>query len=240
MCSARSDFCFSSCFSTFQSGLNNLLFSQASPSQPASDPQAVAVVQAAITALGGATAISQAQSWTFQAQMQGAFENDIASYVMSTDTDTGHFLLANGVTASSPMTRSHFVPALAGLILLNQSQDLQFTIKYGGVSTLDSKAVTVITFEVGPDKVPGQTWFFDAANLPVQIRFQFPAEVGIRKSVFGTVALSDYKSVSGVLYPTKIVEFSHLVVPEVITLQSVTVSTTASPNESNPSAADSL
>ena len=132
------------------------------------------------------------------------------------------------------------MPALAGLILLNQSQDLQFTIKYGGVSTLDSKAVTVITFEVGPDKVPGQTWFFDAANLPVQIRFQFPAEVGIRKSVFGTVALSDYKSVSGVLYPTKIVEFSHLVVPEVITLQSVTVSTTASPNESNPSAADSL
>src|ERR1700680_2786417 len=104
---------------------------------PTSDPQAVAAVEAAITALGGATAIGQAQSWTFQAQMRGAFENDIASYVMSTDTDTGHFLLVNGVTASSPMTRSHFLPALAGLILLNQSKDPQFAIKYGGVSTLD-------------------------------------------------------------------------------------------------------
>jgi hypothetical protein len=212
----------------------------ASTSQPASDPQAVAIVQAAITVLGGTAAIGQAQSWTFQAQMRGAFINDIASYTMSTDSGTGGFVSANGMTLPLRMTRSHFVPALVGLILLTESQDAEFTVKYGGTSTFNSEPVTVIVFQVGPDKAAGQTWFFDAANLPVQISFQFPAEVGTRKSVFGTVALSGYKSVSGVLYPTKIVEVSHFAVAEIITLQSVTVSATASPNESNPSAADSL
>jgi hypothetical protein len=66
--------------------------------QPVSDPQAVAVVHAAITTLGGATAISQAQSWTFQAQMQGSRANGSVQYVMSTDTDTGKFVRPDGTT----------------------------------------------------------------------------------------------------------------------------------------------
>lgn len=211
----------------------------ASTPQPASDPQAVAIVQAAITALGGATAIGQAQSWTFNAQMRGAFGNDIASYTMSTDTDTGRVVLANGTSVPAPMTRSHFVPALVGLILLNQSQDSEFTIEYGGTSTIDSKPVTVVIFAFGPAKLPGQVWYFDGSSLPVQVRFQLSAEIGTRKSVFGMVALSDYQSVSGVLYPFKIVEFSGRGLPEVVTLQSVSPGATASRNEPNPSAADS-
>jgi len=211
---------------------------QAASAQPASDPQAVAVVQAAITALGGAAAISQSQSWTFHAQMRGAVGSENISYAMSTDTDTGSVVLARGITVPLSMTHSYFVPALVGAILLKESQDPIFSIFYGGTSTLDSKPVTVIVFTVGP-KFPAQVWYFDVANLPVQVDFRLSAEIGTRKSVSGRVLFSGYFSVSGVLYPSQMTEFAPARLPEIVTLQSVSPSATISPNEPNASAGDS-
>ena len=217
-----------------------LLFSVPLPAQTTTsangDSQAIAVVQAAITALGGATAIGQAKSWTLQAVMRGAFGNANVNYAMSTDTHTGNIVLPNGQALSAPMTRSHLVPALVGKVLLNESQDPEFSILYGGTSTVDSKSVTVIIFTAGPAKLPGQIWFFDATNLPVRVDFRLAAEIGAKKSVFGTVALSDYRSVSGVLYPFRIIEFAQ---GEIITLQSVSSGPTASPDEPNALAGDS-
>src|SRR6267154_4009019 len=84
--------------------LNISGWAQAPSSTPpqSSDPQAVAVVQAAITALGGATAIGQAQSWTFHAQTQGPHSNWTVDYVISTDTDTGKIGRADGTTLPAP------------------------------------------------------------------------------------------------------------------------------------------
>ena len=71
---------------------------QTSSIQAASDPQAVAVVQAAITALGGATAIGQAQSWTFQGSLSGPTANGNVSYTVSTAIDTTSYIpLRNGL-----------------------------------------------------------------------------------------------------------------------------------------------
>src|SRR5579863_4887527 len=70
---------------------------------PASDPQAVAVVQAAITALGGATAIGQVQTWELQALADGPIDNgkisDTISFEIPNDT-----IVINGV---SRPTRGH-------------------------------------------------------------------------------------------------------------------------------------
>ncbi len=201
--------------------------------QPASDPQAVAVVQAAITALGGATAIGQAQSWTFQAQTQGPHSNGNIDYTISTDTDTGKRFLRDGTTRPAPAIHSHFVPALVGAILLTESQDPNFSMLYAGASTMDSKPVTAIIFAVGPAKLPAQIWTFDAANLPVQIDFRLPAQIGARESFPFVVALSDYQPVSGVQYPFRIISFVPGKPPEIVTLQSVSASTTAPPNDFN-------
>lgn len=208
---------------------------QPSPAQVASDPQAVAVVQTAITALGGATAISQAETWTFRADMQGPHANGDVNYAISTDTDTGKVMRKDGTMKPAPLIHSHFVPALVGAILLKESQDSTFTIQYGGTSTLDSKPVTVITFftAVGTVILPAQIWSFDAANLPVRVDFRFPAEIGGRRSFPGMVALADYRSVSGVLYPFRIVSRLPGWLPQIILLQSVAASTVASPNEFN-------
>jgi hypothetical protein len=206
---------------------------QAAPSQPASDPQAVAVVQAAISALGGATAIGQSQSWTFQAQMQGSQANGNVEYVMSTATDTGTLVRPDGTKVPAPAIRSLFVPALAGAVLLKESQNPEFSLHYGGQSTLDSKLVSIIVFSAGPIPFPSQIWYFDAANLPVQIDFRLPAEIGARQSFYGSVALSDYRQASGVLHPFRMVTFPQGKPPQIVTVQSVNTSATASPNEYN-------
>jgi hypothetical protein len=211
---------------------------QATPAQPTSDPQAVAVVQAAITALGGATAIGQAQSWTFQAQTQGPHSNGSVDYVISTDTDTGKLARADGTTRPAPKIHSHFVPALVGAILLKESQDPEFSMQYAGPSTQDSKPVTTIVFRVGSEGFPAQIWTFDAANLPVQIDFRLPAEIGARQTFPLVVALSDYRPVAGVLHPFQIVTFWPGKPPEIVTLQSVNANATAPPNDFNGPAGD--
>jgi hypothetical protein len=204
----------------------------ASSPQPGSDPQAVAVVQAAITALGGAAAIGQAQSWTFQAQMQGPHANGNVEYLISTDTDTGKRLRRDGKMRAAPLIHSHFLPALVGAILVKESQDPAFTIQYGGTSAIDSKPVTTIIFNFanGP-KFPAQIWTFDATNLPVLVDFKAPAEIGARRSFPVVVALSDYRSVSGVLYPFLISSLLPGRPPQVVTVQSLAPATTVVPNE---------
>jgi hypothetical protein len=127
---------------------------QASAPQPTSDPQAVAVVQAAITALGGATAIRQAQSWTFQAETQGPHSNGSINYTISTDADSGKVMRADGTMKAAPLIHSHFVPALVGAILLKESQDPEFSMQYGGPSTLESKPVTPSSLQVVKHKFP--------------------------------------------------------------------------------------
>jgi hypothetical protein len=205
---------------------------QSAAVQPTGDPQAVAVVQAAITALGGATAIGQAQSWTFQAQMQGPHANGNVEYLISTDTDTGKRLLRDGTMRPAPLIHSHFVPALVGAILLKESQDPTFTLQYGGTSTIDSKPVTTVIFNfaVGP-KFPAQIWTFDSGSLPVVIDFSAPAEIGARQSFPVVVALSDYRSVSGVLYPYHISSLLPGKLPQIVSVQSLVAATTIVANE---------
>jgi hypothetical protein len=211
---------------------------QAPQSAPQSDPQALAVVQAAITALGGATALAQAQSWTFQAQMQGSRANGSVEYVMSTDTDTGKFVRPDGTTRPAHAIHSLFVPALVGSILLKETKDPEFSLHYVGLSTVDSKPVTIIVFTIEPDGFPAQIWSFDASNLPVWVDFRSPAEIGARQSLYGEVALSDYRPVSGVLYPFRMISIVSGKPPEIVTLQLVAPAAGAPPNMFNGPAGD--
>jgi hypothetical protein len=214
---------------------------QAASAQPASDPQAVAVVQAAITALGGAVAIGQAQSWTFQGRMFGAFGNENVSYAISTDADTGTLVFPDGTTKPAPKPQSYFLPALAASILLRQFQDPAFTMRSGGTTTMDSKPVTIVIFDfqAGTVQFPAQVWVFDASNLPVRVDFRLPTEIGAKRSIHGTVLLSDFHLVSGVLYPFTMVEMLPAAPTEVVTIHSVSSTVSAPKNEANAMGGDS-
>lgn len=210
----------------------------ASTTQPASDPQAVAVVQAAITDLGGATAIGQAQSWTFQGQLEGPLDNGDRSETIDLQSASAS-IVVNGVSRPpfKQSIRSIFLPALLAFVLLQESQDSNYSVQYGGTSTLDSKPVTIVIFSMARSSYAiAQTWIFDnATGLPTRVGFKLPAILGQSESFPSVVDLSDYRSVSGVLYPFRIVTSLERSLPETLILQSVSPtvttpsSTTAAP-----------
>jgi hypothetical protein len=206
--------------------------SSSTATQPASDPQAVAVIQAAITALGGAAAIGHPQGWTFQAAIEGPRGNGSVTYAMGWDGGpVNQIKLPNGATKKARPAQSLFIPAAIGAVLLTESRDSSFFMKYSGTTTIDSKPVSEVIFSatVVPS-FPSQTWWFDSAtSLPVRVEFVLPAEIGSRRSVNGLVELTDYRSVSGVMHPFRIIMYSGTQPPQVITLQSVGPSTTAPP-----------
>jgi hypothetical protein len=209
------------------------LFAQKTTTTATSDPQAVAVVQAAITALGGATAIGSLQSWTFQAQAEGRIANGTTSEILASAIPQ-NFSLKSGTTAKAPpfwaKSRSLFVPALVSAILVKQSQNPNFALKQAATSRLEPNS-TVIVFSVttkAGTSVAAQKWYFDSTtNLPKRTDFVVPASVGQMEAFPGTVTFSDYHTIGGVLYPFQIVTLlGHENAREKITLQSVVPSTT--------------
>jgi hypothetical protein len=205
---------------------------QATSTQPAGDPQAVAVIQSAIAALGGTSAIGQPQGWTFQATIEGPIANGSVTYAMGWDGGpVNQIVLPNGNTKRARPAQSLFIPATIGSVLLDESKDSTFLMKYFGTTTINSKPASEVVFSatVTPN-FPSQTWWFDVATgVPVRVEFLLPAEVGSRRSFTGTVELADYRSVAGVMHPFLVIMHSGTQPPQIITLHSVVPSTVSPP-----------
>jgi hypothetical protein len=201
---------------------------QATP-QPVNDPQAVAVVQAAITALGGATSISQGQSWDFQGLLEGPFDSGIEIETIKLQLSNAT-IVGNGVSRPAPkfLSPSLFLPVLAANVLLQESQDSNYEMQPDAPSTLGSKPVNVVKFLLSSTKAVAQIWVFDTSTgLPVRIFFELPAQMAQTKSFRGLVDLSNYSAVSGVQYPFTVVTYIEGMLPETLNLKSVTPSQTA-------------
>ena len=212
--------------------------SPSAPPLPPSDPQAVAVVQAAITALGGAQAIGPAKNWTVQGALQGVVNSGASTDMISTSVATVTNVAG---TTSTPLrhiaSTSLLMPTLVAAILLKESQDPYYVMRYGGTATIGLQPVTQIIFARARTAFGrAQVWSFDSkTGLPAQIEFNLPAEIGQMRSPRGTVTLSDYQPVSGVLYPFEILaRIPGSPLPETIMVSSVGASAT---EPSNPTAA---
>ena len=204
---------------------------QSTPST--SDPQAVAVAQAAINAIGGDDSDWRSAKLDIQSSSEGRIENGpITGVLVSTISQTTQ---PSGKTAKIPppwaRPRSLFVPALVGAILAKQSQDPTILLTQGTASTSTPNAsVVIFSTKTKSGAAPAQRWYFDkTSSLPNRIDFLLPAKIGPVEAFAGTELLSNYQNVGGILYPFQIVAF--LQSPramETITLQSVTPSTAAS------------
>ncbi len=214
---------------------------QTSPTT-ASDPQAVAVVQAAVTAIGGATAIGALQSWTFEAQASGRVANGTISEGLALSLPQNS-TQPTGTAAKAPppwaQPRSLFVPALISAVLVNESQDATFLIRQGTASTSVPNSTAVLFNRVTKTgrSITAQRWYFDnTSGLPNRMDFILPPRIGPIEGFAGTVILSNYKTVGGIQYPFQIVTFlqrEHA--SETISLQSVTPSTTLPSANNAPS-----
>jgi hypothetical protein len=124
---------------------------------------------------------------------------------------------------------------LAATILLQESQDSYFEIHFDGSSTLASKPVNVVKFLATSSHALAQIWVFDAAtSLPARVFFESPAQIGQTKSFRALVDLSDYRAVSGVLYPFSVVTYVEGRLPEILNLQSLAPSAITSPTQMGP------
>jgi hypothetical protein len=198
-----------------------------SAANPVSDPQAVATVNAAITALGGTTSIDQAQTWAFEAQLDGPMESGSKSETISLQIPSAT-IVVNGVTrrVGRLVRPSLFLPVLVGAILRQESQDPRFVMVFDGPSTIASRSVNVVNFLDSTTRAIAQVWAFDAATtLPTRAVFEMEAQIGLAKSFRGLVDFSNYVSVSGVLHPFTVTTYIEGKEPQTLNLKSVTPST---------------
>lgn len=208
------------------------------------DPEALKILNAAVTALGGSTAILQNQSWTFTATMQGGLVNRDVTYGLTSDLGKADQITAAVGTLkdgqSLPVIRSLFVPAIISSVLAKQVADNSLSIQYLGSSTLGKTAVEVVSFlPAGEATLAHQTWFIDAAtSLPIRVDLTSPAIIGSKMSFVGPVYLSNYQSIGGVLYPFRILTRLPGVPPEIITLKNVAPSAATPANALDISAGD--
>ncbi len=210
----------------------------AQKSSAASDPKAVATVQAAIAALGGEGTLDQTRTWKFQSRLDGQRKSEDAIEILtSIIPEDAKRVPGQKAPPSWATPRSLFVPALAGAILLKQSKDSTLSLQQATGPASESKSVTVVfSRAVGSAgrNLPIQRWYFDEkTHLPRQIEFLVPARIGQIEGFSGMVALSDYRPVAGVLYPFQIETFlSGQHAHQKIELVSVTPSTDA-PSQSD-------
>lgn len=196
---------------------------------PVRDPQAVATVQGAISALGGGALIGQQQSWAVQGTVTGGaggptqtgtftWEAAGAEYRFAGSNSAGKSLfvtghgkpsqISSGKSQALPqhMARAMFVPALVGPVLLQELQNQSYSIRYGGTDTIGNQSVVLVMTAAEttyPDNVvTPQTWYFDTSTgLPVRVDFRSPAPKYAPAYVTERFDYSDFRAVGGAIFP---------------------------------------
>jgi hypothetical protein len=203
---------------------------QQRPTPPARDPNAVAVVQTAIQALGGETLIKQFQTVAFQGSTTGASQGAYAVTWQALQPPAPK-------TASTTPIKRPFAPASVADMLVWQLH-APFSLKYVGPVVLGTDTFTAVSFSFSPPanlpqsssvpQPPDQVWYFDLQTvLPRRVEYQLTSKPGVIQ--LQAIDFSDYRSVSGVLYPFSMVIHRDDLQNQTITIQTVTPSTAVQP-----------
>jgi hypothetical protein len=199
---------------------------------PVRDAQAVAAVQNAINALGGASLIGQQKSWEVQGNVSSSPGTDIpggtfawkaagSEYRFEDSTSSGQdlFVTGHGNPTQSNSGTSHevspyvaramFVPALIGTVLLQELLNQNYSIRFGGADTIESQSVLIVTTVAEtayPDNViTPQTWYFDTSTgLPIRVDFRSPAPNYPASYVNERFDFSDFRVIAGTIFPFQI------------------------------------
>ena len=217
----------------FLSGI--FLFSFATRAQqtpspaPNRDPQAVAVAQQSLAAMGGALPVSQVQNSIVtgtsanQAAQQSATQNFTWTYagnqfrLESSAASGSHVLVSSGGSpqdfhdrgwfiVSPVMTRTclpYHIPALA---LFGEIQNSGYSFVFVGSTTLDGKIAIHIQTRDDSDLTghffTPQDWYFDSVTgLPLRVEFQMPTSQDPNDCWHASMDFSNFQAVNGVLVP---------------------------------------
>lgn len=194
------------------------------------DPDAIAVVQASIDAMGGSAAIGSVSTcvvngtldagpgavnpsgtmlWeTAGLETKSVFTGPNGTLIES--SGDGHpFRVIQGV--SQPMKphllRATFYPSFAPITLLRELQDPNYSVRIEGTTTVGSDDVTIVRLasEASPmdSWVTPQNWYFSSTTkLPVEVDRRLPDPKYPAKFGLEVDTMSNYQSSSGILFPT--------------------------------------
>ncbi len=207
-------------------------FAQTPGPAPVRDPQAVAVVQQAITALGGAQAISATgicsatgssnqspKGWMQTGTFIWKNSGHEFRYEMTTQGGTSVYVSGQGhpsIATSSGARKlfrhsseASFPLHLPGWVLWDElrNRDIEITLlnplSTGGTPRLGVR--TRITRDTVEADLTEQRWYFDAnSGLPVEVIYNMPNDWDAGRLTQLTAGLSSYGLESGVLIPHQI------------------------------------
>lgn len=199
---------------------------------PVRDPQALATIQGALNAMGGASAVAAIQDSTVQGTMTYDSNSNMppASFIWQTSgvefqhtvqnsngtytSLSGHgkaAQLMNGNWAHLPPYNSRaelqfHIPALA---LYAETQNANYTFLFMGSSTISGNAAihvhTVDNSDAIGSLVTPQEWYFDPSTyLPIRVEFKIPSQRNPHDSFPASMNFSNYQVVSGLAVPYQV------------------------------------
>lgn len=207
-------------------------FAKQSSTAPTKDPQAVAVIQSAISAMGGAAVIGSVQnsvvigSSVNSAESQNGTQTFIWTYAGNqfrneNDAQTGsHILVSNSgtpqdyqdgswVPSPAAIIRANLPYHIPALVLLNEINDAAYSIAYIGTTPMNGvDAIHIQTLD-DSDAIGQvytlQDWYFDpTSGIPLRVEFQIPVDQKPQDSVQAAINFSNFQAVSGILVPLQL------------------------------------
>jgi hypothetical protein len=199
------------------------------PPLPVRDTQAIAAIQTALGAMGGAGAIGVIQNAVVQGTSVATPDNGngITNFTWTSagndfryenDANAGsHVLVSNGgnpadqendnwVTIPSSIARANLPFHIPALVLFNELSNQNYTLTFVGQTTLNGVAAVQVNTSDNSDfigqLVTPQQWYFDPkSGLPLRVVYRIPSFLDAQSYSTGTIDFASYRAVSGVLVP---------------------------------------
>jgi hypothetical protein len=201
----------------------------ASPQQGVRDAQAVAVVQTALTAMGGTAVISQVQNSVVQGtsvdqpiqqNISQSFTWTYAGQNFRDENDAtygSHVLVSNSGSPQdfhdgawnvvpAVLVRTNLPYHIPALVLSAELSNPGYTFVLVGATTLNSNnAIHIQTCDnsdLTGQLYTLQDWYFDpVSGLPLAVQFGIPVSQNPQDSLHQTMSFANYQAINGMLVP---------------------------------------
>ncbi|MHB8652642.1 MAG: hypothetical protein ACYDA9_02055 [Terriglobia bacterium] len=224
---------------------------------PQRDPAAVAIVQNAVSAMGGGAAVAAVTDATVNGTITSTPGSSTKSGTLllidappefrtevQTDAGTSLFVSGHGQPASQRHgVVSSLMPHLAlanppfhlpAVLLLRELNNSQYSIKAEGRVTVGNTVAEKVHISLDTDSVTSlvtpQDWYFDSrTGLPLRVEHRLPDN--LRPEIFTPAAeeFSDFRQVAGILVPFRMVAYEDGAQIAVIGVSTVTFNSGVTP-----------
>jgi hypothetical protein len=203
-----------------------------SPPAPVRDAQAIAVLQSAVAAMGGARAAAAIQDFTVQGNEQYVtdpgptpatftWQNSGAEFSYTVQNSNGTYTALSGHGIPAQLKHGNWIPlppyvSRAELafhnpifVLYAELQSLNYSFQYVGPGSVEGNAAIHIRASDNSDAigqlVTPQEWYFDPVTfLPMRVEYKAPDERNAQGSTPVSEEFSNYQAASGFVIPYQI------------------------------------